>query len=77
MLQQGLNFKCSFEDAAVITMHCDLTGTERLCNVSPEVKDTTEVHEECAPVPTANDFGLVFVGGHDHLCFMDFSLALR
>jgi hypothetical protein len=44
-------------------------STEHLCNVSPEVDDTSEEHEECAPVPTANDFGIVFVGGALSLVF--------
>jgi hypothetical protein len=34
----------------------------RLCNESPEVKDRSEVNEECTTVPATSGYGLMFSG---------------
>lgn len=44
-------------------MCCDLMSTEDLCNESPGVENASEVNEECAFVPTTDDFIFIFLGG--------------
>ena len=36
---------------------------EDLCNENLEVEDTSEVHEESVPLPSTDDFGLIFLRG--------------
>jgi hypothetical protein len=55
MLQQDLNFTCSFDDFVEIdddVLPCGLISTDKLCDESSEVKDTNETSEESVPVPT-------------------------
>jgi hypothetical protein len=57
MLQQDLNFTCSFGDFVEIddddddVLPCGLISIDRLCDDSSEVKDTNETSEESVPVP--------------------------
>jgi hypothetical protein len=44
----------------IIIKCCDLWNPED-CNEIPEVEGTTEVNNESAPVPNANNFGLTFL----------------
>jgi hypothetical protein len=64
MLQQGLNFKSSFEDLiAVGDDVLQLKSIEDLCKENPEVADSTDINEEGATVPTMNNFGPIFLSG--------------
>jgi hypothetical protein len=53
MLQQDLNFTCSFDDLVEIddVLPCGLISIDELCDESSEVKDTNETSEESVPVP--------------------------
>jgi hypothetical protein len=54
MLQQDLNFTCSFDDFVDIdddVLPCGLIIIDELCDESSEVKDTNETSEESVPVP--------------------------
>jgi hypothetical protein len=54
MLQQDLNFTCSFDDFVEIdddVPPCGLISIGELCDESSEVKDTDETSEESVPVP--------------------------
>jgi hypothetical protein len=54
MLQQDLNFTCSFDDYVEIdddVLPCGLISIDELCDESSEVKDTNETSEESVPVP--------------------------
>jgi hypothetical protein len=55
MLQQDLNFTCSFDDFVEIDdddlLPCGLISIDELCDESSEVKDTYETSEESVPVP--------------------------
>jgi hypothetical protein len=51
MLQQDLNFTCSFDDLVEIdddVLPCGLISIDKLCDESSEVKDTNETSEESA-----------------------------
>jgi hypothetical protein len=52
MLQQDLNFTCSFDDFVEIddVLSCGIISIE-LCDESCEVKDINEMSEESVPVP--------------------------
>jgi len=55
----------------------DFLSAEELCNENPVVmEDTSDVHEESAPVSAANDVRLIFKVVHNDFCFMKFSLTL-
>jgi hypothetical protein len=54
MLQQDLNFTCSFNDFVEIddyVLPCGLISIDKLCDESSEAKDTNETSEESMPVP--------------------------
>jgi hypothetical protein len=53
MLQQDLNFMCSFDDFVEIddVLPCGLISNDELCDESSKVKDTNETSEESVPVP--------------------------
>jgi hypothetical protein len=54
MLQQYLNFTCSFDDFVEIdddVLPCGLISVDKLCDEISEVKDTNETSKESVPVP--------------------------
>jgi hypothetical protein len=54
MLQQDLNFTCSYDDFVEIdddVLPCSLISIDRLCDESSEVKDINDTSEESVPVP--------------------------
>jgi hypothetical protein len=54
MLQQDLNFICSFDDFVEVddyVLPCGLTSTDELCDESSVVEDTNETYHESVPVP--------------------------
>jgi len=59
MLPQGLNINVVLNIfLQLMILCCSLMSTEDV--MSPEVEDTSEAHEERAPVPTTNDFVLLY-----------------